>query len=237
MATHPYSYVVASSLKVTFKCDECDTINTISGIVEPGSKAETPSTCCKCKGCGKGYRIASTDNGIDGFVEIENLKEGNIISVKQVHWESKESIFHLIDGTTDIENAIKAIDNIDDKVQQYLYRLILANEFSLLEESIKLEIMKIEPEKISSIRKYQNIEILRDQLKRNFGIIIDSDKIVEHAYTLRNTIIHENAVLHDGDTIEITSKELIEYLGHIHNFAINVLQKLKVYGVEKLFKN
>lgn len=224
MAEFSFESNIGDRLTIRFDCDKCGEQIIEKGIEIPEDVGKDLHHKCNCKQCGTAFTIQLLSDGLNGKGVILELPKNYSIDCNNVHWEycigMDTSFFFLYDGRDIIETSLKEIESLDDKVKQYLYRLIYVNMFSLLESFVKQKIknkLQKSPEKFKVSQKGNYLaSSLNEQLGEE---LIKEDEYLSKIYQYRNKIVHENAVLPYGDSVIVNHGDLSTLIEHVFVFA------------------
>lgn len=163
MASFDYN-PTADQLNLKFPCPSCGNIvEDFFSVPQPDLLAEThadsvnsDSVDVVCEHCGHEMTVDLYTGFYGGNGEIEGVEDGSI-EVDEYYPEEDDEYYEqqLYEAThTEIERALDSIEDLNDGVKQFLYRLLYANVITSMEtflgETLKREVLRDE----NSLRKF-----------------------------------------------------------------------------------
>ena len=219
------------------KCGACYTVEIINGIYD-------------------GYGLI---HGIDG-----NKNDVMTYEFPYFHYNKGTILVDTINAYSKIESIINGIDDMSDENRSYVYCLLFSNLISILESFIKIYTEPIimsnselihrfsvvfnmpkgneeeKKQKINDFYKRKSFQTVSNQRKLFndvFNFIIEIDERIEKYVTIRDVIIHRNAIDPEGFMHKIKEPQLLEALDVIKKYIRHIFSALNDFEMNVLYKN
>lgn len=232
MASFDYN-PTADQLNLKFPCPNCGNIvEDFISVPQPDLLAETHADSVNsdsedviCEYCGQKLTVDLHTGFYGGNGEIEGVEDGSI-EVDEHYPEEDDEYYEqqLYEAThTEIERALDAIENLNDGVKQFLYRLLYANVITSMEtflgDTLKREVQRNE----NSLRKFVETYKPFKSISMNLSdLYVKKDNMPAFVNTtLRELLYHDlrkiKPIYHDalgidlGDVTELYKAVLVRH--------------------------
>ena len=219
------------------KCGACYTVEIINGIYD-------------------GYGLI---HGIDG-----NKNDVMTYEFPYFHYNKETILADTISAYSTIKSIINGIDDMSDENRSYVYCLLFSNLISILESFIKIYTEPIimsnselihrfsivfnmskgneeeKKQKINDFYKRKSFQTVSNQRKLFndvFNFNIEIDERIEKYVTIRDVIIHRNAIDPEGFMHKIKEPQLLEALDVIKKYIRHIFSALNDFEMNVLYKN
>lgn len=186
MASIVYS-PLADQINLKFMCPNCGKqVEDTVAVPAPNLLAETHQDSVNydsediiCEYCGNEITVNLQTGYYGGYAEVESVEDG-MVEVQELIPGDDDEFFEqqLYDAShTEIEKALDAIENLNDDVKQYFFRLLYANVITSMEtflgDTLKREVLQDEKtlrKFVETYKPYKNISMYnRENEMYNFS--------------------------------------------------------------------
>lgn len=232
MATFEYN-PTADQLNLKFLCPNCG--NIVEEDVEvpiPDLMAETHSDSVNsdyaeiiCEHCGHEMTVDLHTGFYGGFGEIEDVEDSSVEVME--HFPEDDDEYYeqqLYEAThTEIERALDSIEDLNNDVKQFLYRLLYANVITSLEtflgETLKREVLRDENSLRRFVETYKPFKSISMNLsdlyvkKESMPAFVNTTlrELLYHDLRKIKPIYHDALGIDLGDVTEIYKAVLVRH--------------------------
>lgn len=232
MASFEYN-PTADQLNLKFLCPNCG--NIVEEDVEvpiPDLMAETHSDSVNsdyaeiiCEHCGHEMTVDLHTGFYGGFGEIEDVEDSSVEVME--HFPEEDDEYYeqqLYEAThTEIERALDSIEDLNNDVKQFLYRLLYANVITSLEtflgETLKREVLRDENSLRRFVETYKPFKSISMNLsdlyvkKESMPAFVNTTlrELLYHDLRKIKPIYHDALGIDLGDVTEIYKAVLVRH--------------------------